>query len=66
MILLPAPHRTVGDVLPTLSSPLWQRELLTSRIREEFWRGFWWAAWAGIGVGAWAGWLAAHVRAACP
>ena len=66
MIVLHDQGRTIGEVLPTISSPMWQRELLASRMKEEFWRGFWLAVWAGICVGGWGGWLAAQVRAACP
>ena len=60
MIVLPQQSRTIGDVLPVISSPFWRREELTSRLREEFWRGFWWAAWLGMVLGAWAGWFLAQ------
>jgi len=63
MLLHQESNHTIGEALPTVWSPLWRHE---RRIREEFWRGFWLAASAGLGIGAWAGWMAAHVFGACP
>ena len=68
MIVLPEPDRTLGDVLPAFTSPLWQRQRIARARTPGGCGSFWWASWVGLCIGAWAGWLFAQALAhgACP
>lgn len=57
LYLPPQDDQTLDAALPQLSSAPWQRELLARRLREEFWRGWWFGVAVCLPLALWAGWL---------
>jgi hypothetical protein len=55
--LVPKSDPTIGEAIQRASIGEVARLAAERRIREEFWRGFWWGAAIFAAIGIWAGYL---------